>query len=202
MTAVATTRLAMIRHAPTDWNARRHIQGQSDTALSAEGRAMAQGWHVPTALDGRRWIASPLGRAIETAALLGHPGCDTDARLMEMDWGAWAGATLEDLRRKHGAAMVENEDAGLDFRPEGGESPREVQGRIRAFLSDIAASATDTVAVTHRGVLRAALGLATGWDFIGPEPLKLSRSAILMVRLENGGVRLDDPPLLSLECGS
>ena len=55
----------------------------------------------------------------------------------------------------------------------------------------------DCVAVTHRGVQRAALGLATGWDFLAPPPLALARDAILMLRLSSRGrARLDAPPLL------
>ena len=51
---------------------------------------------------------------------------------------------LADLRAELGPAMAENEARGLDFRPPGGESPREVQARLKPFLADLAAP---TVAV-------------------------------------------------------
>ena len=193
------TRLALLRHAPTTWNKDRRIQGRSDTVLSTEGRAMAAAWHCPELIAGWRWIASPLQRTRETAALMGVDIQATDQRLIEMDWGDWAGKTLADLRRREGAAMATNESRGLDFRPRGGESPREVQQRLGDFLRELAAGGTDSVALTHRDVIRAALGLATGWDFLGPPPLALGRSDLLMLTLDaDGTARLGDPARLSM----
>ena len=48
--------------------------------------------------------------------------------------------------------MSENEAAGLDFRPAGGESPRDVQDRLLPWLAGLRGP---TVAVTHKGVIRA-----------------------------------------------
>ena len=159
-------RLALIRHAPTEWNARSRIQGRTDIALSAEGRKKAQTWKLPPELDGFAWVCSPLKRAMQTARLLGAPaGCPTDERLQEADWGDWEGRVLPELRAELGQDMVRNEARGLDLRPPGGESPREVRDRLREFVKDIATGGRDTVAVTHDGVLRAAYSLATGWDF-------------------------------------
>ena len=64
------TPFAVMRHAPTDWNASGRLQGRSDPPLSAAGRAMAAGWHLPPDVTGFRWLASPLCRATETAASL------------------------------------------------------------------------------------------------------------------------------------
>jgi probable phosphoglycerate mutase len=74
--------------------------------------------------------------------------------------------------------MAENEARGLDFRPPGGESPREVIERIRPWLRDIANAAVPTLAVTHRGVIRAILAEATGWDMRGKPPAKLDWQAV------------------------
>lgn len=159
-------RLALIRHAPTEWNALNRIQGRTDIELSVEGLQRAKTWALPAALDGFAWVCSPLSRAMQTARLLGAPAdCPTDPRLQEADWGDWEGRVLPELRAELGQAMVRNEARGLDLRPPGGESPREVRERLRAFVRDIAAGGRDTVAVTHNGVLRAGYSLATGWDF-------------------------------------
>ena len=50
--------------------------------------------------------------------------------------------------------MADNEARGLDFRPPGGESPRDVQMRLAPLLAEIEAR---TVLVTHKGVLQGAL---------------------------------------------
>ena len=91
-----------------------------------------------------------------------------------MDWGNWEGRKLECLRKDLGAEIVANEARGLDMRPEGGESPREVRERVNQWLSTLNQENHDIhVAVTHKGVIRAAISLATGWDMTHTPPIKL-----------------------------
>ena len=153
------TRLLVLRHAPTDWNAAGLIQGRMDRPLSKAGRNLARWWRLPPDWAGARCLSSPLGRALDTARLLGLSP-EPDPRLTEMDWGAWESRNLAELRAELGEAMARNEARGLNFRPPGGESPRDVQERLRPLLEELAGG---TVAVTHKGVLRALYALATGW---------------------------------------
>lgn len=193
------TAVALLRHAPTDWNESGRIQGQADRPLSPEGVAQASAWRLPAALADWERAVSPLLRTRETARLMGWPDARPEPRLMEMDWGRWSGRRLDDLRAELGPAMAANEAAGLDFRPEGGESPREVVARLRTWLAEVAVEGRPVVAVTHRGVQRAALVLACGWDMLGKPPLRLARDQLLMLEVDGGGTRLSDPPLLALE---
>ena len=85
-----------------------------------------------------------------------------------MDWGDWEGARLADLRAADPPGMAANEARGLDFRPAGGESPRELQERLRPWLADCAAAGAASLAVCHKGVIRALFALATGWDMTAP----------------------------------
>ena len=123
-------RICLIRHGPTAWNEGGRIQGRADIALSAAGRAEVRGWRLPAGFAGARWLTSPLRRARETAALLPGSGV-VEPRLVEMDWGAWEGWRGAELRAKAPAELAANEALGLDFRPPGGESPREVGARAR-----------------------------------------------------------------------
>ena len=72
-----------------------------------------------------------------------------DPRLVEMHWGEWEGRLLAELRDELGAPMRENEARGWDFRPAGGESPREVWARIQPWLAEVAAAGEPTLAITH-----------------------------------------------------
>ena len=92
--------------------------------------------------------------------------------------------------------MAANEALGLDFRPAGGESPREVQARLAPLLVEVAARPGPVVAVTHKGVIRALLALATGWDMRGPPPLRLAwdRGHAFAVSAA-GGLALEAPNL-------
>ncbi|WP_421707979.1 histidine phosphatase family protein [Algihabitans sp.] len=197
MTEGGVTELVLIRHAETAWNAAKRIQGQRDVPLSPRGRVMAASWRLPAPLAGYRWFSSTLGRARETAHLLGRPDAVALAALNEMNWGHWAGQTLTELRTRHGGVMADNEARGLDFRPEGGESPREVQSRLRPLLARLAAAGQPSVAVAHRGVIRALYCLASGWDLTGKPPVEFDREALQRFALAGDGtpsiLRLNDP---------
>jgi broad specificity phosphatase PhoE len=181
------TVLALLRHGATEWNAAGRLQGRSDIPLSAAGRAALSARQPPAELAGFTWLTSPLRRAVDTAAALGIADARPEPRLIEMDWGLWEGRTLAALRRLPNGAMARAEAAGLDFRPAGGESPREVQARVRPLLVEIAAAGRPVAAVTHKGVIRAIFALAVRWDMHGRAPLRLDWQAVHLFRLDGAG---------------
>jgi broad specificity phosphatase PhoE len=192
----------LIRHGRTAWNEQGRMQGRADLPLSPAGRAEVLGWHLPQAWARARWLSSPLRRAVETAALLTDRPVDIEPRLIEMDWGAFEARTLAELRAAAPAAMAANEARGLDFRPERGESPREVRTRLAALLADLAADPkpSDVVCVTHKGVIRAALSLATGWDMTGKPPLRLAEDTALILQARaQRAARTQRKPMLPAE---
>jgi broad specificity phosphatase PhoE len=181
------TRLLMIRHAATQWNRSKRIQGVSDISIDKDARREATEWRIPNEFHDSIWVSSPLERAVETARILGTEPA-REQRLIEMNWGEWEGETLEGLRHTLGDVMAENEDQGLDFRPPSGESPREVQGRLRPWLHEVASSGIDTIAVTHKGVIRAVMALATGWDMMGKAPDRILNGAGHLFLIDREGV--------------
>ena len=136
---------AVLRHASTDWNVERRLQGTTDTPLNAAGEADARTWRLPSPADGWKRLSSPLQRARRTA----------------------------ELRQSVGAAFIAAENKGLDFQPPGGESPRAAMARIGRWTASIAAVGQPVVAVSHKATIRALLALATGWDMMGRPPHKL-----------------------------
>lgn len=194
--------LVAIRHAPTEWNAARRLQGRTDVALGAAGIAAAKAWRADPAWAAYRLLASPLKRAEETARLL-FPGREIalDPRLMEMDFGAWEGRSLAELRATPGTAAEERENLGLDFSAPGGETPRQVQARLQPLLEEIAAAGVPTVIVTHKAVLRALLSLATGWAFLGKPPAKIQPDSAHLFRLDKDGRIRVEQMNLSLRAG-
>lgn len=164
------------------------MQGRRDIRLSERGRAQARAWRLPSAFaTAVSWQSSPLSRAVETAELLGAHCVEREPALIEMDWGAWEGFTLGELRDTHGNAFVQNEARGLDFRPPRGESPREVLARLQPWLARVAASAAPVAAVTHLGVIRVIVAAATGWDMRGKPPIKLQSDAVHRVAVDRHG---------------
>ncbi len=180
--------LAMLRHGDTAWSLEGRIQGRSNPRLTDAARAALPGFRLPPICDGMRVVTSPLERCVETAALLGAPHAEREPRIAEMSWGAWEGRRLAELRAELGSAMIENEARGWDFRPAGGESPREVLIRVRAWLAELT---TPTLAVTHRGVIRAVYAAAAGWDLCGKPPTKLAWDAVHVFRLNAGAPAIE-----------
>jgi broad specificity phosphatase PhoE len=177
------TRLALLRHADTAWSAAGRIQGRADVPLLQELKLTP----AKDTFFGLRIVTSPLSRCVQTAALLGAPDAAREPRIIEMDWGEWQGRTLAALREELGEAMAENEARGLDFRPPGGETPREVTRRVKSWLLDIAGEDLPTLAITHRGVIRAVLAEATGWDMRGKPPARLDWHAAHFFSLDAQG---------------
>ena len=91
--------LYLLRHGETEFNRTGRLQGQQDSPLTARGRdqARAHGALLKTLIvDPAAWrvVASPLGRALDTARLacaelgLAEAAIETDPRLKEIAYGA------------------------------------------------------------------------------------------------------------------
>jgi len=180
-------RIAFLRHGPTDWNEEGRIQGRIDMPLSAAGRAKMAGLLPPVGFEPARAFTSPLGRARETARLLGFPDAVADERLSEHHWGEWEGLTREEILARDGADCFERAGIAADFTPKGGESTRDLLARVAAFIADVARGEGDAIAIAHRGVLRSAYTLATGWDMRAPMPAKLDLSGALILEVGADG---------------
>ncbi len=191
------TRVAFLRHAPTTWNQEGRLQGRADLPLAPESQSDLAGRRVPAALDGAQWHVSPLTRARQTATLLGHGEAAVEPALIEIDYGEFEGARLAELRARLGPEMTANEARGLDFRPPGGESPREVRRRVAAWLARLAAVGGHHVAVTHKTVIRSVLSLALDWDMVRKQPVRLNWRRLHLFTLDADGrpvpFRLDLP---------
>lgn len=172
--------LLILRHAPTDWNEARRLQGRTDRPLSEAGRAALDRLRLPDPWQDAALVASPLQRAMETARrLTGRTPLAVPA-LIEQDWGTWEGRRLEEIH-----ALPDAD--GLEGRAPGGESMAQVIARLRPWLAGID---RPTVAVAHKGILQALLALATGWDNQGKPPVKIAAYAGLHFHLTGGLPRL------------
>lgn len=111
-----------------------------------------------------RWICSPLRRARQTAKALADfylrlPVCHDMGDLSEQNFGDWEGRTYDEVFSEKVISIA-------DIRPPGGESFRDVIGRIDGVLGELGrrAEAPNFVIVGHGGPIRAALALALNLD--------------------------------------
>jgi broad specificity phosphatase PhoE len=192
-------KLALVRHAITAWNLEKRVQGRIDQPLDDIGRQQFQSLAIPRGYRDFRWYCSPLCRATESAQLLGLADVTLETALLEMHWGDWEGEILKPLRKRLGDEMRDNESRGLDFRPPGGESPRDVQTRLQPWLQDIAATGQDTAAVVHKGIIRCIYALASGWDMRGECPVDFSWGSLHLFELSADGVLKNTYESITLE---
>ena len=115
------TRLCLVRHGETAWNAERRLQGHTDIPLNAHGLAQAQA--TAASLAGERFDAaysSDLARARQTAeAIAGRCRLTPafDDRLRERHYGAFQSLTYDEARARYPDAYhrFETRDSQLDF---------------------------------------------------------------------------------------
>ncbi|MDA8314913.1 MAG: histidine phosphatase family protein [Actinomycetota bacterium] len=166
-------RLWLVRHGESTWNAAGLVQGQRDPGLSPAGREQAARCATLLAAQTRPEVlySSDLRRAVETAApiaeALGLPIC-IEPRLRERSLGDAEGIASVLLGpRCSGVERARVADA--DAAPEGGESVRQLYGRVAACVAQIlAAHRGDVVLVCHGGVVRVVLAWLDG---IAPEDM-------------------------------
>lgn len=179
--------LLLLRHGATEWSRSGRIQGRTDTELCAQGLLDLQQRRLPPEFAGWRCCSSPLRRCVQTGEALGLHDVASEPRIIEMDWGDWEGRSLAELRIELADSMRQNEVRGWDFRPNDGESPREVYQRVHGWLLSLAESDQPAMALTHRGVIRVVLAKAYGWDMLGRAPVKLDWQAAHLFRIDRAG---------------
>lgn len=126
--------------------------------------------------------SSPLQRCRTLAEAL-HPAPQIDARLMELNFGAWEGRPWDSVPRAELDAWAADV-AG--YAPPGGESPRQLQARVLDFVAGLGAG--EHVLVTHAGVIRTLLAQATG-ESIADALLRRTADYGSLTRLAYSGSR-------------
>lgn len=146
--------------------------GEEETRLAARELAGA----LPR---GIRLRVSPLRRCLQLArgleALRPDLRAQTDARLAEMNFGAWENHAWDSIAREEIDAWAAD---FRHYRPGGaGETAAEVFSRVAAALDDARRAEGAQAWITHAGVIKAATLLirgdgppaeASGWPRTGP----------------------------------
>jgi probable phosphoglycerate mutase len=139
----------LTRHGHTDRSEPDQYLGQYvEATLTERGRRDAEALaarmrEVP--ID--RAITSPLSRAAETAAILvaGHRlELELDDRMLEMDYGAWEGMTVEEVANRLPEEFEQYEHNPSLHRVGGGENGEQVARRVSTVIDDLLAWAGST----------------------------------------------------------
>jgi broad specificity phosphatase PhoE len=185
-----TTRLLLIRHGQSEWNAQGRWQGRADSPLSPFGRTQAA--EAAQNLDGVEAIlTSPLSRARETgeimAEALGLGPVEIAGGLIERDSGEWTGLTVAEIDATWPG------DRAIWRTPPGFEPDDVVFARVTEQLRAIGRHhpGQSVAAVSHGGLMyvtRRNLGgvdqpirnLGAWWIEIDDEELRLGKEVVLL----------------------
>lgn len=159
------TRLYLVRHGQTAWNAQKRIQGQLDMALSPEGREQAR--HLACRLrdfNVHSLYSSDLCRARETAEIIADMvglGLDgTFAALREIDFGRWAGRTLAEIGEAEPERLAWWREDAFQRRVPDGECFQDVMQRAVACINELLEKnrGRNILVVSHGGPLTHIIG--------------------------------------------
>jgi probable phosphoglycerate mutase len=160
------TRILLVRHGESTWNAAGRWQGQADPPLSERGReqALEAAARVGT-IDAV--VTSDLERAAHTgqiiARALGVDHLATEPGLRERDAGPLSGLTRAEIHQRFPGLLADDPAGfapgpdGSPRWPEGWEHDADLWARLEVALTAIALAVPDgdVLAVTHGGVIYA-----------------------------------------------
>jgi broad specificity phosphatase PhoE len=163
----------LTRHGHTDRSEPEQYLGQHlPASLTERGRRDAKA--LADRLDGvpiDRVLSSPAARAMETAEIVRLARdvvIEPDARLMELDYGAWEGHTLEEIKALFPGQYEQYEQDPATFDVGGAESGLEVAARLQPVIdelldwADAAGSDRTCLMVGHSSTNRILLAMVLG----------------------------------------
>ena len=193
--------LYLIRHGETEFNVAGRYQGQNDSPLTANGIAQAHrnGQVLADLLAGKtgvHFVASPLGRTMDTATIIckemgiDPASIETDDRLKEMHYGAWQGMTALEIEHEYPGQwdLRTNNIAEYDI-PGGGESYNAMIARVNGWLTNTQAEWEGDevwIVVSHGGTGSVIRGAYTDLDIAAMRALPLPQD--LFYKLHGGGI--------------
>jgi len=155
-------RLVLIRHGESTWNAEERLQGQLDPPLSERGREQSRALAgMVDGLPAERIVCSDLGRARQTAELMGLAPGRFDPRWREIDVGSWAGRTAAEIDAE--GSELTNWRGGPRTAPDGEPWDAFAQ-RVSGAVDELIAAGGSWLVVCHGGCIRVAVAHVTGAD--------------------------------------
>ncbi len=197
MVEIPTTRICLVRHGETEWNAERRIQGQIDIGLNDTGRrqAAAAGRWLQTAGIAALY-GSDLKRAWHTAEAIGRAlglAPQPVPELRERRYGVFEGLTYDEARARHpdGYAAFEGRNADYDF--ENGESLTAMYARVTGKIREIAAAhrGRNVVVVVHGGVLDIVNRFVRGNPLEMPRDFLIPNAGLNWIAAVDGAWRIE-----------
>jgi 2,3-bisphosphoglycerate-dependent phosphoglycerate mutase len=192
------TRVTIVRHGETEWNAAMRLQGKQNSNLSRTGKIQVE--RVAQELAKRTFdilITSDLGRAVDTAKAINtfHSlVIAPDTRLRERNFGVMEGLTREEIQEKHPGVFEEYHKRKDTYEIPGGESLVQFYNRVSQALESIVEKnrGKNILIVAHGGVLDCAIRKVFGYSLDAHRCFALPNAAINVFNARNNEWSLDE----------
>jgi probable phosphoglycerate mutase len=184
VSAGQVTRILVVRHGETDWNAAGRIQGHTDIGLNERGRWQAD--RLAEALAGEGFdavYASDMARTLQTlqplATRLGLAP-RSDSGLRERGFGRFEGLSFDQIERAWPDDAARWRTREPDFAPGGGESLTVFYARCVGAVERLGERhrGGSIAIVTHGGVLDCLYRAATRLELQAPRSWVLGNAAL------------------------
>jgi probable phosphoglycerate mutase len=193
---MSDTRLCLVRHGETAWNAEGRVQGQLDVPLSEVG--LSQAAAVSRILGKESFDAiysSDLVRVRQTAepsAQILKKEPILEKALRERHYGVFQGMTYADAKEKQPEGYARFRAKDLDYDFGSGESLRDFNERCLSVFARIAEKhqGQGILVFTHGGVLEMIYRRVTGRGLSAPRDFEIPNAALNRLELGAGGWRV------------
>ena len=159
-----SSKITIIRHAPTEYNSQNIFMGDLDIPVLKFDETIIKNVKQNLPIENFTSIySSPLQRAYQTAKKVLGDNCNIiiDNRLKERNLGIWQGINKEEIR-KNNKKIFHGDIIDFYYTPEQGETFKSFILRVASFITDNCKNSNNILLFTHNGVFRVIKSLLTG----------------------------------------
>lgn len=168
--------IILIRHGETDDNVRDKVAADGSVLNETGKQQILHTKKLLPAFSYEEAYASPLERAMQSAALLGLDPVQ-DARLREVDYGVFKGYLKTEVMEKYPEKVQYWQENLYTYDFEYGESYEQAAKRVYEFLDEVSRRDRSVLCVTHNNIVQAAVTWVLG-----------SMKPYFQVQVDNGSI--------------
>lgn len=194
-------KIIIVRHGETDYNVERRLQGWIDVPLNKQGRQQAKkvalrliGESITTIYtsDHKRAHATAKSIARELGVKLHKTKALRENNMGVLEGWQWEKEPNQNLQAIWDKHQLAYANMDLDWRPEGGESIREVNNRIQKLIDVIEGNHSEEqiVVVTHGGTINRILEIY-GFKKPGDEYIGFKNTSVTILSKTASGYELE-----------
>mgnify|MGYP000040504373 CR=1 FL=1 len=185
------TKVYLVRHGETEWNASSKVQGNMDTELNDKGIKQAELVALRLAKENIDVLyTSSLKRAKATAEMIGKQiklEVNELHEFREICLGPWEGLTLKEINESYTEHYRIYRESPSDFNMPGAETFLQVSERFCNAINNITTQNKDKniVIVSHGAAIKAAIITILGIDIVHYNKFRIDNASISILNFSD-----------------